>query len=105
MRSGSGTAEREKVIDRFTGGGATFGLLALQGLLERGDVPKGAQEQHDHVALVLDGRDLEQQPQRRPCWMPTGKRSQRKKRRESHEKKDEKKEGSARSDASKRLIR
>ena len=39
----------------------TLGVL-LDGLFERGDVPEGAEEEHDDVALVLDGRDLQEEP-------------------------------------------
>ena len=40
--------------------------LVLDGLFEGGDVPEGAEEQDHHVPLILDRRDVHQQPQRGP---------------------------------------
>ena len=40
--------------------------LVLNGLLEGGDVPEGAEEQDHHVSLILDWGDVHQQPQ----WSP-----------------------------------
>ena len=40
--------------------------LVLNGLLEGGDVPEGAEEQDHHVSLILDGGDVHEQPQRSP---------------------------------------
>lgn len=37
-------------------------LLAVDRLLERGDVAEREQEQHDEVALVAYGGDLQEQP-------------------------------------------
>ena len=45
----------------------TFGLFALEWLLEGGDVTESTQEEDDDVALVFNGRYLQQQPQRRTC--------------------------------------
>ena len=36
--------------------------LVLNGLLEGGDVPEGAEEQDHHVPLILDWGDVHQQP-------------------------------------------
>lgn len=36
--------------------------VLLDGLLQGGDVAKGEQKEHHHVLLVLDGRNLQQQP-------------------------------------------
>lgn len=46
---------------------ASLGVVGVDGLLERGDVAEGEQEQHHQLALVADGRHLHQQPQRRAC--------------------------------------
>ena len=40
--------------------------LVLDGLFEGGDVPEGAEEHDHHVPLILDRRDVHQQPQRGP---------------------------------------
>ena len=40
--------------------------LVLDGLFEGGDVPEGAEEEDHHVPLILDRRDVHQQPQRGP---------------------------------------
>ena len=40
----------------------TSRIVRFDGLLECRDVPEGAQEQHDDVLLVVDGRDVQQQP-------------------------------------------
>ena len=40
--------------------------LVLNGLFEGGDVSEGAEEQDHHVSLVLDWRDVHQQPE----WSP-----------------------------------
>lgn len=41
---------------------ASLGVVGVDGLLERGDVAEGEQEQHHQLALVADGRHLHQQP-------------------------------------------
>ena len=41
--------------------------LVLDGLLEGGDVPEGAEEEHHHVALILDRRNVHQKPERSSC--------------------------------------
>ena len=41
--------------------------LVLDGLLEGGDVPEGAEEEHHHVPLILDRRNVHQKPQRSSC--------------------------------------
>lgn len=45
----------------------TFGGLVLDGPLEGRDVAEGAEKQDDFVPLVPDGRDLHEEPHRRPC--------------------------------------
>lgn len=37
-------------------------VVRLDGLLEGGDVPEGAQEQHHDVLFVFDGSDVKEQP-------------------------------------------
>lgn len=46
---------------------ASLGVVGVDGLLERGDVAEGEQEEHDQLALVADRRHVHQQPQRRAC--------------------------------------
>lgn len=46
---------------------ASLGVVRVDGLLERGDVAEGEQEQHHQLALVADRRHVHQQPQRRAC--------------------------------------
>ncbi|MPC21332.1 hypothetical protein E2C01_014315 [Portunus trituberculatus] len=40
----------------------TSGVFGLDGLFEWRDVPESAQEQHHNVLLVLDGRDVQEEP-------------------------------------------
>lgn len=46
---------------------ASFGVVGVDGLLERCNVAEGEQEQHHQLALVADRRHVDQQPQRRTC--------------------------------------
>ena len=60
-----GRSERDRQTGVYTY--YTFGFLTLERLLEGGDVAESAQEEDDDVALIFNGRYLQEQPQRRTC--------------------------------------